>query len=101
VRAVADEPGQPADLGAIASQAALSERSFERHFQAETGLSFRAWRQQARLLKAVEWLSLGLQVGAVSDRLGYEQPSAFVASFRKAFGVTPSKYFSEEPPRRR
>lgn len=101
VRALADEPGQPADLGEIARLAALSERSFERHFQSETGLSFRAWRQQARLMKAVEWLSLGLQVGDVADRLGYEQPSAFVASFRKAFGVTPSKYFSEDQPKRR
>lgn len=70
-------------------RAALSERSFERHFRSETGLSFRAWRRQARLLKAVEWLSLGAPVGEVSDRLGYEGPSAFVAGFRKAFGVTP------------
>jgi AraC-like DNA-binding protein len=95
VRELADDPGQVADLGAIASRAALSERSFERHFQTETGLSFRAWRQQARLMKAVEWLSLGVSVGEISDRLGYEQPSAFVASFRKAFGVTPSRYFSK------
>jgi len=94
VRALADDPGQVADLGALAKRAALSERSFERHFQSETGLSFRAWRQQARLMKAVEWLSLGVPVGEISDRLGYEQPSAFVAGFRKAFGVTPAKYFS-------
>ena len=99
VRALADDPGLVADLGALAGQAALSERSFERHFQSETGLSFRAWRQQARLMKAVEWLSLGHKVGDIADRLGYEQPSAFVASFRRAFGVTPSKYFSEEPPK--
>jgi AraC-like DNA-binding protein len=101
VRLVADDPGVAVDLGKIASEAALSQRSFERHFQAETGLSFRAWRQQARLMKAVEWLSLGLPVGEVADRLGYEQPSAFVAGFRKAFGVTPSKYFSEAPPKAR
>ena len=100
VRALAEDPGKPADLGEIAGQAALSERSFERHFQAETGLSFRAWRQQARLMKAVEWLSVGETVGEVADRLGYEQPSAFIASFRKAFGVTPAKYFSDEPPKR-
>ena len=60
---------------------------------AETGLSFRAWRRQARLMKAVEWLSLGASVGEVSERLGYEGPSAFVAGFRKAFGVTPGRYF--------
>lgn len=96
MKELADDPGQALDLGAIASRAALSERSFERHFQSETGLSFRAWRQQARLMKAVEWLSLGTPVGEIADRLGYEQPSAFVAGFRKAFGVTPSKYFSSD-----
>jgi AraC-like DNA-binding protein len=94
VRELADDPGQTADLAEIARRSALSERSFERHFQSETGLSFRAWRQQARLMKAVEWLSLGVPVGEIADRLGYEQPSAFIAGFRKAFGVTPAKYFS-------
>jgi AraC-like DNA-binding protein len=29
----------------------------------------------------------------VSHRLGYEGPSAFVAGFRKAFGITPGRYF--------
>jgi len=44
-------------------------------------------------MKAVEWLSLGASVGEVSHRLGYEAPSAFVAGFRKAFRVTPGRYF--------
>ena len=81
-RAVADLAADPAlkeGLAEAAERAALSQRSFERHFRAETGLSFRAWRQQARLMKAVEWLSLGAPVGEVSHRLGYEGPSAFVA----------------------
>lgn len=98
-RAVVDlvaNPAQPDGLGDVARRAALSERSFERHFRSETGLSFRAWRRQARLMKAVEWLSLGAPVGEVADRLGYEGPSAFVAGFRKAFGVTPGRYFDAE-----
>ncbi|WP_395672473.1 AraC family transcriptional regulator [Inquilinus sp.] len=95
VAALAADPARTDGLAEVAGRAALSERSFERHFRAETGLSFRAWRRQARLLKAVEWLSLGASVGEVSDRLGYEGPSAFVAGFRKAFGVTPGRYFTE------
>lgn len=31
--------------------------------------------------------------GEIVERPGYEQPSAFVAGFRKAFGITPSRYF--------
>lgn len=97
-RAVGDLVSDPASadgLATVARRAALSERSFERHFRGETGMSYRAWLRQARLMKAVEWLSLGASVGDVSDRLGYEGPSAFVAGFRKAFGVTPGRYFEE------
>jgi AraC-like DNA-binding protein len=96
VNELAVDPARSEDLADVARRAALSERSFERHFRAETGLSFRAWRRQAKLMKAVEWLSLGTAVSVVADRLGYEGPSAFVASFRKAFGVTPGRYFGED-----
>lgn len=89
------DPARTDSLADVARRAALSERSFERHFQAETGLSYRAWRRQARLMKAVELLSFGIPIAEISDRLGYEGPSAFVAGFRKAFGVTPGRYFSE------
>lgn len=93
--ALLDDPGQDVQLADIASASALSARSFERHFTAETGLSFRAWRKQARLMKAVEWLAQGRPVGEIADRLGYEGPSAFITTFRKAFGTTPGRYFSE------
>lgn len=89
------DPARADGLGEVARRAALSERSFERHFRSETGLSYRAWLRQARLMKAVEWLSLGASVGDVAHRLGYEGTSAFVAGFRKAFGVTPGRYFAE------
>ena len=97
-RAVADlvaDPASAVGLDEVANRAALSSRSFERHFRAETGLSYRAWLRQARLMKAVEWLSFGDAVGDIAHRLGYEGTSAFVASFRKAFGVTPGRYFAD------
>jgi AraC-like DNA-binding protein len=96
VSELAADPARPDGLAEVAQRAALSERSFERHFRSETGLNYRAWLRQARLMKAVEWLSLGAPVGEVADRLGYEGPSAFVAGFRKAFGVTPGRYFGEK-----
>lgn len=97
VRAIAADPARPGSLADIASRAALSQRSFERHFRDETGLSFRAWRHQARLMRAVELLSLGTPVSDIADRLGYEGPSAFIASFRQAFGTTPGRYFDSPP----
>ncbi|QGZ34121.1 helix-turn-helix domain-containing protein [Stappia indica] len=95
IRPLIDDPAVDLSASELAARANLSLRSFERHFPAQTGLSFRAWRQQAKLMKAVEWLSQGLSVGEVSDRLGYEGPSAFVASFKKSFGVTPGRYFGD------
>lgn len=95
IRPLIDDPAADLSASDLAARANLSLRSFERHFPAETGLSFRAWRRQAKLMKAVEWLSQGLSVGEVADRLGYEGPSAFVASFKKSFGVTPGRYFGD------
>ncbi|MCK8779910.1 helix-turn-helix transcriptional regulator [Rhizobium sp. NTR19] len=87
------EPGEEWPLKELASRAAMSPRSFQRHFQLETGMSFRAWRQQAKLLKAVEWLAAGKSVGDISFALGYSGPSAFIAVFRAAFGTSPGRYF--------
>ncbi|MER8638754.1 helix-turn-helix domain-containing protein [Mesorhizobium sp. M1365] len=44
----------------------MSPRSLQRHFQSEAGMSFRAWRQQAKPLKAVEWLAAGRSVGDIA-----------------------------------
>lgn len=85
----------PPKLATLAAEAGLSIRSFERHFQRETGLTWRKWVLQARLLEAISQLSNGDRVGDVAFALGYDGPSAFVAMFKKATGVTPGKYFAE------
>lgn len=87
--------GNPPKLAALAEKAGLSIRSFERHFQRETGFTWRKWVLQARLLEAISQLSNGDRVGDVAFALGYDGPSAFVAMFRKATGVTPGKYFAQ------
>jgi AraC-like DNA-binding protein len=95
---LADNPNVP--LARAARQAAMSPRSFARHFQAETGLTYGAWQRQAKLLRALELLGTGLSVGDVAFRLGYESTSAFIAMFRRTFGTTPARYFAgprEEP----
>ena len=90
---ILEEPARSPALGEAADMCAVSPRSFERRIKSETGLSYRTWCRQAKLFRALEFLAIGLPVSEVSDRLGYEGPSAFVASFRKAFGVTPGRYF--------
>ena len=89
---LAVEPGIRAGLDAWAKKAGASARTLARLFVKETGLTFGAWRQQARLLKALEWLAEGRPVTAIALDLGYESPSAFIAMFRRAFGVPPGHY---------
>lgn len=88
---LAERPGLP--LAKVARNAAMSPRSFARHFLVETGLTFGAWQRQARLLRALELLGTGQSVGDVAFRLGYESTSAFIAMFHRSFGTTPAKYF--------
>ena len=89
--------GEPAPSGtpALARAVGLSARTLERRFLAETGLSIAAWGRQARLLKALNRLAEGEPVKVVAGACGYASPSAFVAAFRSAFGVTPGRYFAQ------
>ncbi|GAA0773587.1 AraC family transcriptional regulator [Roseibium denhamense] len=86
-------PAHIPSLPDAAQRCATSVRSFERRMKAETGLSYRTWCRQVKLFRALELLAAGRSVSNVSDKLGYEGPSAFVAAFKKAFGVTPGRYF--------
>ncbi|MNF58736.1 HTH-type transcriptional repressor of iron proteins A [compost metagenome] len=96
-RAMLDEPGSPRTLEDWAVLGAMSPRTLRRLIQAETGLSFAQWRQQAQLTHALERLARGEPVNQVSDALGYASPSNFIAMFRRAFGDSPAHYFSKNP----
>ena len=82
-------------LAAIAREAGLSARTIERLFRLETGMSVGAWTQQLRLVLALEKLAAGQSVGDAAFEVGYSNPSSFIAVFRTAFGVTPSRYFAD------
>jgi AraC-like DNA-binding protein len=56
-------------------------------------MTFGQWRQQARLLHALERLALGDKVVDVALSLGYDSPSAFATMFKRQFGETPSAFF--------
>ena len=85
----------PADARSLeewAREVGTSKRTLGRLFTAQTGMSFRAWRQQRRLLRALELLATGENVTVVALELGYENASAFIAMFRRSFGTTPKRY---------
>ena len=88
------DPADTRTLDAWSRSAGASGRTLARLFRAETGLSFARWRQQARLLRALELLGGGAAVTEVALDLGYDSPSAFITMFRANLGTTPGKYFS-------
>ncbi|WP_434212726.1 AraC family transcriptional regulator [[Pseudomonas] boreopolis] len=87
------EPDDARGTAEWAHALSMSEKTFQRHFRRHTGLSFARWRQQARLLGALERLAAGDPVGTVAMRQGYESQSAFAAAFRRQFGASPSRFF--------
>src|SRR5262249_40373275 len=96
-RRVADRvvahPGAADSLADLCRRNAVGKRTLERLFQHETGLSFRDWRLQVRLLKSLELLASDKHVTVVAMDVGYDSVSAFIAAFRRAFGTTPRRYY--------
>jgi AraC-like DNA-binding protein/quercetin dioxygenase-like cupin family protein len=95
-RAFADrmlaEPGRDTAFVDLAHGSGASLRTLQRLFLAETGLSLDAWRGRARMQQAVVALSNGAPVTEAALDAGYQSPSAFIAAFKRAFGVTPARW---------
>jgi len=87
-------PGESADLDHIARKVGASKRTLERLFLSETAMSIGAWRQQLRLMQALELLAAGEPVTQVALAVGYESTSAFISRFRQVLGTTPGRYYT-------
>ncbi|MEX2451829.1 MAG: helix-turn-helix transcriptional regulator [Rhodospirillales bacterium] len=93
-RAILDAPASGETLEDWGNRAGASSRTLARLFVKETGMTFGRWRQQMRLLAALERLATGQSVTTVAMDLGYESPSAFSSMFKRALGKSPSAYFT-------
>ena len=86
------DPADGRGLEAWAEWAHVPMRTLSRRFVVETGFTFTAWRQRARLLRSLELLAEGVAVTTIALDLGYDNVSAFIAMFRRTFGVSPRRY---------
>ncbi|BFO08574.1 hypothetical protein GGER_10840 [Serratia rubidaea] len=96
-RALLDDPASTRRQSEWASWAGISVRSLSRLFMVQTGIGFARWRQQARIIRSLEALSRGTPVASVAADCGYDNVSAYIAAFRRHFGVTPGCYFAAPP----
>ncbi|HSV52247.1 MAG TPA: helix-turn-helix transcriptional regulator [Burkholderiaceae bacterium] len=76
----------------LASVAAMSERSFTRRFTAEVGLSFRVWRQRARIIASLDLLASDRPIKTIAHTLQFESAAAYIAAFRALMGRTPNAF---------
>lgn len=95
--ALSDAPADTRPLAAWAGTIGMAPRTLARRFLAETGLSLGAWRQRARLMRAQEILAAGRGVTAAALESGYDNVSAFIAMFKREYGVTPGRYDGRGP----
>jgi transcriptional regulator GlxA family with amidase domain len=80
-------------LGAMAERAGLEERTLLRRFRAATGLKPTEYCQHLRVGKARELLEFtNGTIDHIAWTVGYQDPGAFRATFRKITGLTPSDY---------
>jgi len=86
------DPRDRTDLTTLAADAGASLRTLQRIFPAQTGLSLDAWRQKARLVQGAAALAAGTPVTVAALDSGYDSPSAFIAAFKRQFGVTPGRW---------
>ena len=87
-------PDEKRTLKDWAGTLGTTPRTLIRAFKQQTGMTFREYRRQVRLMIALERLAQGDSVTRVAYDVGYDSPSAFIEVFRKVMGSTPGKYFN-------
>lgn len=86
------DPGVKIGLVELALRAGTSVRTVSRLFPAETGLTFKAWRQRARIVHAMDRLARGESIANVANACGFASTAAFSYAFRQVTGVTPTSF---------
>jgi AraC-like DNA-binding protein len=93
VDALVAQPSEQRTLEWLCRGCGASKRTIERLFLAETKMTFSKWRQQLRLLHAMQLLASGEKVTGAALEAGYSSTSAFISMFRKQLGTTPTRFF--------
>lgn len=79
----------------LASRAATSVRTASRLFPEETGLTFKAWRQRARIVQAMDRLARGTAIARVSTEFGFASTASFSYAFRQVTDMTPTQFLGQ------
>ncbi|ORW88049.1 AraC family transcriptional regulator [Mycobacterium szulgai] len=86
---IADNLTEPLTLQQIGNRIGVSQRTLSRLFSDEMAMTFPQWRTQLRLQHALMLLAERRDVTSVAAQCGWSSPSAFIDTYRRAFGHTP------------
>jgi len=86
-------PDDRTTAGEWAKRLHVDPKTVHRLFVRATGLTFGEWRQQARLMAALEHLAKGERILDIALAVGYHSPTAFATMFQRQFGSAPSAFF--------
>ncbi|WP_299999936.1 helix-turn-helix transcriptional regulator [uncultured Cedecea sp.] len=89
-----NENDMPPPLWTLAANTGATEKTIGRIMVRETGLNYQQWRQQWRLLKAIELLTEEHAVSDIASILAFSSDSAFITFFKNMTGSTPGIYMS-------
>lgn len=88
---IADNLSEPLTLQQIGNQIGVSQRTLSRLFSAELAMTCPQWRTQLRLQHALVLLAEHRDVTSVAAECGWATPSAFIDTYKRAFGHTPGR----------
>ncbi len=91
--ALSETPEHPRTAVQWAQTIGIDVRTLHRRFIRATTMSFAQWRQQARLLTALEQLAGGARVLDVALAAGYASATALTTMFKRQFGMSPIGFF--------
>jgi AraC-like DNA-binding protein len=90
---MAEHPLERKDLKSLASQAGLSPKYFSQHFKKHLKVSPKTYQVRQRLIHGRYLLeNTKLNVGEVSEELGYPDPFVFSRQFKNHFKRPPKDY---------
>lgn len=84
-----DDPADNRTLTELGRKIGASERTLSRLCKTDLGMTFPQWRTELRLHNALRLLAGGESVTRVAHQCGWASTSAFIDTFRRAFGHTP------------
>lgn len=95
---IADHPGDDLSISSLAAVVNLSERSFQRLFRTEVGISPGKDVEQTRIDTARALLE-NEQIGlaSIASRCGFASAETLIRAFKRVVGLTPTEYRDRYP----